>query len=81
MKVSGAGSAEQYAQLFWSTVTSPVSEANSLVIPVTADGQFHDYTFNLKSKKNWRQQITSLRFDLVGSENKKIEIESIRLEK
>jgi uncharacterized repeat protein (TIGR01451 family) len=80
MKVSGTGSAER-AQLFWSTVTSPVSEANSLSVPVTADGQFHDYVFDLKSKKNWRRQITSLRFDPVGSENKKIEIESIRLEK
>ncbi|MDR2756042.1 MAG: glycoside hydrolase family 99-like domain-containing protein, partial [Planctomycetaceae bacterium] len=80
MKVSGTGSAE-HAQLFWSTVINPVSETNSLGVPVTADGQFHDYTFDLKSKKNWRRLITSLRFDPVNSENKKIEIESIRLEK
>jgi hypothetical protein len=80
MKVSGTGSTEQ-AQLFWSTITNSISEANSLSVPVTTDGQFHDYTFDLKSKKNWRRQITSLRFDPVNSENKKIEIESIRFEK
>jgi hypothetical protein len=80
MKVSGTGSTEQ-AQLFWSTVTNPVSETNSLSVPVMVDGQFHDYIFDLKSKKNWRRQITSLRFDPVNSENKKIEIESIRFEK
>ncbi|MDR3197178.1 MAG: glycoside hydrolase family 99-like domain-containing protein [Planctomycetaceae bacterium] len=80
MKVSGTDSTE-HAQLFWSTVTSPIAEKNSLSVPVTADGQFHDYIFDLKSKKNWRRQITGLRFDPVNSENKKIEIESIRLEK
>ncbi|MDR1141423.1 MAG: glycoside hydrolase family 99-like domain-containing protein, partial [Planctomycetaceae bacterium] len=80
MKVSETGSAER-AQLFWSTVTSPISETNSLSIPITVNGQFQDYVFDLKSKKNWRRQITGLRFDPVNSENKKIEIESIRLEK
>jgi hypothetical protein len=80
MKVSNSNSKE-HAQLFWSTVTSPVSETNSLSVPVIADGQFHDYVFDLKSRKNWRRLITSLRFDPVNSAEKKIEIESIRFEK
>ncbi|MDR1964145.1 MAG: glycoside hydrolase family 99-like domain-containing protein [Planctomycetaceae bacterium] len=79
MKVTETGSNDR-AQLFWSTVTSPVSETNSLSIPVTADGQFHDYVFDLQLKKNWRRLITSLRFDPVNSAGKKIEIESIKFE-
>ena len=69
------------AQLFWSTVTSPVSEANSISVPVNIDGQFHDYVFDLKSKPTWRRLITGLRFDPLGLGGVKVEIESLRLEK
>ncbi len=72
--------AQDRAQLFWSTSTSPVSETNSMSVPVKIDGAFHDYVFELKSQKTWRRNITSLRFDPVNSEKRSIEIESIKFE-
>ncbi|MCL2742601.1 MAG: glycoside hydrolase family 99-like domain-containing protein, partial [Planctomycetaceae bacterium] len=81
MKISPAAYSQDTCQLFWSTATSGVSEQNSLSMPVKIDGQFHDYTFDLKGVKNWRRSITSLRFDPLNSADKKVEIEFIRLEK
>ncbi|GHT36871.1 hypothetical protein FACS189427_09140 [Planctomycetales bacterium] len=81
LKISPATSAQDVCQLFWSTSTSPVSETNSLKIPVKIDGQFHDYSFDLKNSKHWRRNITGFRLDPLNSSSKKVEIEFIRLEK
>jgi len=78
--VTDGSEAADRAQLFWSTVTSPTSEANSISVPIKVDGKFHDYVFDLKSVKTWRRTITSLRFDPLTSANRNFEIESIRLE-
>jgi len=85
MKVQAADNAAKTespdrAQLFWSTTTGPVSEANSLSVPIKIDGQFHDYVFDVKSVKNWRRLLTSFRFDPLTKANHTFEIESIRLE-
>ena len=82
MKVTAAdgGVAEDRAQLFWSTATSPASEANSISVPIKVDGQFHDYVFDLQAVRTWRRTITNLRFDPLTSANRCFEIESIRLE-
>lgn len=78
--VTDGSEAADRAQLFWSTVTSPTSEGNSISVPIKVDGKFHDYVFDLKSVKTWRRTITSLRFDPLTSANRNFEIESIRLE-
>ena len=83
MKVTatdGVASADR-AQLFWSTATSTVSEANSLTVPIKADGEFRDVVFDLKSAQHWRRWVTSLRFDPVTRANRLIEIESIWFQK
>jgi hypothetical protein len=72
--------ASDSAQLFWATSTGPESAANSLIVPIKVDGQFHDYVFDLKSAKTWRRTIKSLRFDPLTTANRNIEIEFIRLE-
>ena len=82
MKTQTADGTEttDHAQLFWSTTTSPVSEANSLSVPFKVDGKFHDLVFDLKSVRTWRRMITSFRFDPLTVTNRNFEIESIRLE-
>ena len=82
MKVQAADGTEtaDRAQLFWSTTTGPVSEANSLSVAIKVDGKFNDYVFDLKSARNWRRFITSFRFDPLTKANHTFEIESIRLE-
>ena len=79
-KAANGSETSDAAQIFWSTTTSPVSEANSLRTPFKVDGNFHDLVFDLKSVKNWRRTITSFRFDPGTKADLNIEIESIRLE-
>ncbi len=66
-------------QLFWSTTSSPLSEANSVRFAIEGDGKFHEIKVRLADKSRWRGVITGLRFDPGSFDNVEIEIESILL--
>lgn len=68
------------AQLFWGTLVTPVCEAQSQVIPVQIDGEFHDYEIHLADSNHWTGRITSFRLDPVNKTDITVEIESIALE-
>lgn len=68
------------AQLFWSTLLAPICEAQSLHIPVVADGEFHDYEIDLTRSPLWKNRITSLRFDPISAADCALEIESFAFE-
>lgn len=68
------------AQLFWSTLLLPISETTSLCVPVTADGEFHDYEIDLTQSPYWNNRITQLRFDPITGAGYALEIDSIKLE-
>ena len=67
------------AQLFWSTTTSPVSEANSVRFAVTADGEYHDYLVPMHENIRWRGRIRSFRFDPCNHQGARISVAEIRL--
>ncbi len=72
-------SADDHAQVFWSTRFSPTSEASSVHFDVIGDGQFHDYDLDLGANPHWRNMVTSLRLDPVAGPGRKIAIQFIRL--
>lgn len=77
MKVSLA--AKQGAcQLFWSSGGTP-TEGTSLALPLQADGQAHDYVFEVCKCRSWRGRVSRLRFDPCCSAGVDIAIERIRL--
>ena len=61
LSVSGG----QTGQLYWSTELAPgFSEERTLVFPLQADGQFHDYVLRPGEDPGWAGQvITALRLD------------------
>jgi hypothetical protein len=65
-------------QLFWSSGGTP-TEGTSLVLPLAADGEFHDYTFELNKARAWRGRVSYLRFDPCSANEVAIAIDSIRL--
>jgi hypothetical protein len=77
MKLSRPGT----AQLFWTTSSEPsTSETASASMPITGDGQFHTYVFDVGKNDRWAGCITSLRFDPTGEPGVSVEIRTIRLE-
>jgi hypothetical protein len=78
MKVSGATPGDG-CQLFWQAGGRPASEETSLRLPLKADGQFHDYVFEVGRHPRWRGRINGLRFDPVGQQGASVTVESIRL--
>ena len=51
-------------QVFWeANNTGGLSQAQSIIFPVTADGQFHTYELDLAATGTWTGLITQLRFD------------------
>jgi hypothetical protein len=53
-----------YGQVFWETNgTGGFSQAQSIIFPVLADGQFHTYPVNLAASNNYSGLVTQLRFD------------------
>ncbi len=65
-------------QLFWSTGGTPTEET-SLSLPLAADGEFHDYVFEVARKRAWRGRVSYLRFDPCNAAGVPVAIESIRL--
>lgn len=54
---------EDHAQVFWTTRSTPTSEAASVRFPVKVDGQWHEYAVSVKPNLRWRGIITSIRLD------------------
>ena len=50
-----------------------------LPLPLQADGQFHDYVFEVGKSRAWRGRVSRLRFDPCSSAGVDIAIERIRL--
>jgi len=72
---------EDEGQLFWSTRTTPESEANSVRFPVHADGAWHDYLVPLSQNPRWRTAITRLRLDPCNRLGVRVEVRSITLQR
>jgi hypothetical protein len=69
------------AQLFWTTSSEPAtSEAASVTVPVSGDGQFHTCVFEVGGNDHWAGCVTSLRFDPTGESGVTVEVRAIRLE-
>jgi hypothetical protein len=66
-----------YAQLFWSTETEPVSESTSMSFQIQSDGELHEYIIPISQHKKWKGTITSIRLDPTDSAGSMIAIESI----
>lgn len=65
-------------QLFWSSGGTP-TEGTSLTLPVIADGQLHDYVFDVGACRTWRGRFSRLRFDPCNTAGVQVAIERIRL--
>jgi hypothetical protein len=65
-------------QLFWSSGGTP-AEATSLSLPLRADGQAHDYVFDVAANRSWRGRVGRLRFDPCSAAGVQVAIEAIRL--
>ena len=51
-------------QVFWEkNSTNGLSQAQSIIFPVTADGQYHTYELDLAATGQWSGLITQMRFD------------------
>lgn len=72
-------SANDRAQVFWTTRLSPAREANSVRFDVIGDGQFHDYELDLGAHPHWRGTVTSLRLDPAVGAGRQLAIERIAL--
>ena len=77
MKVSGVKSTT--AQLFWAGLGGQVCEQASLCLPVVCDGVFHEYSFPVSSKREWRSRVNHFRFDPVGTAGAQVTIGKIEL--
>lgn len=77
MSLSAAASGGS-CQLFWSSGGTP-TEGTSLSLPVKADGQFHDYVFELGKCRSWRGRICRFRFDPCSAPGAEVVIERIGL--
>jgi len=79
MKVSPASPDEESLQLFWSTPSQSASEASSVRVPFTADGQWHTYVLPVGENPRWRGVIQSFRLDPGGKAGVDIWIDEMRL--
>jgi hypothetical protein len=80
MRIKAAAPADANAQLFWSVGGGASGEATSAIVPVKIDGEFHEYTFDLRAKPRWRSRISTLRFDPCNDPDAEIWIDSFALE-
>jgi hypothetical protein len=76
MKVGPAAQGSA-CQLFWSSGGTP-TESTSLSLPVKADGQPHDYVFEVGASRAWRGRVSRLRFDPCGAPGVEVCVERIR---
>lgn len=66
-------------QLFWAQEAGRHTEPNSVKLPLIADGQMHDYVFDLAAQPGWQQQIRGFRLDPGHRSHVDFAIESIEL--
>lgn len=78
MKVADAKPGDT-CQLFWQIGNSPANESTTLRLPVSPDGGFHDYVFEVGKHRQWRARINKLRFDPVNQRGAAVTVESIRM--
>lgn len=66
--VRSAATAGTVIQFFWATQAFPqMAEERKIEMPIIADGEFHDYYFDVGKHELWPgQTITSLRLDPTG---------------
>jgi hypothetical protein len=76
MKVPGTTGG--VCQLFWSSGGTP-TEGTSLSLPLAADGQVHDYVFEVGQSRVWRGRIGRLRFDPCNASGVDVAVSRIRL--
>jgi len=76
MRVSKPG----IAQLFWTSPTMSTNEPASVHATTRADGEFHQFIFEVGKNEYWGGCLTGLRFDPCGEEGVRIEIRRIALE-
>lgn len=67
------------AQLFWN-VGAGFSEASSVRWETQADGQWHDYTVDLKANNRWRGILQQLRLDPCSTQGVRVAIDHIELQ-
>jgi len=77
MKVSSTAT-QGTCQLFWFSGGTP-AEGASLTLPLIADGQFHDYVFEVGKSRAWRGRIGRLRFDPCNASGVDVTVDRIRL--
>jgi hypothetical protein len=70
---------EDMGQLFFTTQTSPESEANSVRFKVLGDGLWHEYTVSVADNKRWRGTVTRLRFDPCTRSDVTMQVSSMEL--
>ena len=79
MRLTGPVNAGDNGQLFWN-LGRGVSEALSQRFPVTADGQWHEYTLDLGANPRWRGLVRSLRFDPCNARGVTVELAAVKFE-
>lgn len=79
MSVDRADRENEMGQLFWATTTAGISEANSVLFPLIADGQMHTYVLPVHENKRWRGRLQTFRLDPGSTPGAQVAIEQIRL--
>jgi len=77
MRVSKGSSMQLF---FMTSGATNYTEPASSVAQTKADGEFHEYSFNVGRNENWGGCLTGMRFDPSSAEGALLEIRSIRLE-
>ena len=77
MRVSKGSSMQLF---FMTSGATNYTEPASSVAQTKADGEFHEYSFNVGRNENWGGCLTGMRFDSSSAEGALLEIRSIRLE-
>ncbi len=80
MVVRMKADSNDYAQIFWSTSSLPMSENTCVHFNMIGDGKFHDYKIDLSHAPGWSGLVVSLRFDPAFKPRTKFTVESIRIE-
>ncbi len=79
MQLIGALPEGSQGQLFWASDAQAISENTSVGFPLTLDGQFHEYTLDLKANPKWRGRITALRLDPCNAKDVQVAVDAVRL--
>ncbi len=63
--------------IFWARNQESIRGQASMLMPLKADGKWHDYVFNLRGHREWRGRIGALRFDPCQNADVSVDIASI----